>query len=338
MIKKFFIVLSITAALLLVAWILWSRFIAPEEERYADVLDVTIAEGQQPIGGLVYIAEANHYFKEQGLNVTLQPHTSGKAALNAILDGRADLATTSETPIVFSTLANKKKVYIISTIGTTTEGIAIIARKDLGILKPSDLKGKKIGVTAGTNGAYFLDSFLLSNGIGKNEVELINLKPEESVAAVLNGSVDAFSAWNPHLSTLQKRLAANGTTFYNKTIYLWTWNLVAGQDYVTRNPEIIGRVVKALVKAEDFAKGHPEESQKLIAAALNISADELEWQWNIYKFRNSLTQEMLMNAESQATWAIENHLTTASQLPNYLDYIYSDALEKIKPDSVTLIK
>ena len=38
--------------------------------------------------------------------------------------------------------------------------LAIVARKDKGILNPTDLKGKKIGLMLGTNAQYFLYLFL----------------------------------------------------------------------------------------------------------------------------------------------------------------------------------
>jgi len=42
--------------------------------------------------------------------------------------------------------------------------------------------------------------------------------------------------------------------------------------------------------------------------------------------------------EDQARWSIENNLTSASKIPNYLDFIYLDALEAVKPEVVTIIR
>jgi hypothetical protein len=33
----------------------------------------------------------------------------------------------------------------------------------------------------------------------------------------------------------------------------------------------------------------------------------------------------------------KNNLTDATKVPNYLDYIYFDALEEVKPEVVTII-
>ena len=57
----------------------------------------------------------------------------------------------------------------MASIGLST-GNKIVARKDRNILKPSDLKGKRIGFSPNTTSDYFLDMFLLANTISRSEV------------------------------------------------------------------------------------------------------------------------------------------------------------------------
>jgi NitT/TauT family transport system substrate-binding protein len=47
---------------------------------------------------------------------------------------------------------------------------------------------------------------------------------------------------------------------------------------------------------------------------------------------------MLIAFEDQARWRIKNKLTEATEVPNYLDYIYTDALEKVKPGAIGIIR
>ncbi len=61
---------------------------------------MTIAVSQASISfALVLIAADAGYFREAGLDVVFQTHTSGRDALAAALDGKADLATAAETPL-----------------------------------------------------------------------------------------------------------------------------------------------------------------------------------------------------------------------------------------------
>jgi NitT/TauT family transport system substrate-binding protein len=41
--------------------------------------------------------------------------------------------------------------------------------------------------------------------------------------------------------------------------------------------------------------------------------------------------------EDEARWMINNNLTAENQVPNFLDYIYMDGLETVKPGAVNMI-
>ncbi len=48
-------------------------------------------------------------------------------------------------------------------------------------------------------------------------------------------------------------------------------------------------------------------------------------------------EAMLILFEDQARWRIKNKLTDATEVPNYLNYIYIDALHEVKPEACTII-
>ncbi|MEK9148634.1 MAG: ABC transporter substrate-binding protein, partial [Candidatus Desantisbacteria bacterium] len=79
-------VLFISIALIAVVFWLIQR---QPQKHPAPLEKVTIAHGSQPTAGLVYVAFAHGYFAEEGIDVTLQPHTSGKSALSAVIKGEA---------------------------------------------------------------------------------------------------------------------------------------------------------------------------------------------------------------------------------------------------------
>jgi len=297
---------------------------------------IIIAEAQQPIAGPVYIAFTKGYFKDEGLDVTLQPQTSGKASLNAVIQGKADIGTVAETPLMHAGL-REKKTYLIATIHHANENTLIVARKDKGISTPNDLKNKKVGVSVGTNGEFFLESILLMHGISSSETEYVNLKPEEIFYALVNGEVDAVSTWNPHVIQLQKELGGNGITMNGEGIYTETFNLVAKQDFVNNNPEVIEKVLRALVSAEKFIKERPDESIRIIATHIGMDRSLLNELWDIYTFEITLDQSLLVTLEDEARWAIKIKWTNKTDVPNYLNYLYLDALEKVKPEAVGII-
>lgn len=297
---------------------------------------ITIAYSTSSNAMLVYIAFAKNYFREEGLEAKPQPHDFGKPALQSVIEGQADIATVGDTPIVFAVM-NGKKITTLAAIQTANKNEAIIARIDRGIARPSDLRGKKIGLTLGTTGHFFADSFLLTQGIEINQVKIIDLKPDEMAEAFRTGKVDAVSTWNPHLIKLKKILGSKGIMFFSESIYTENFCVVAGQEYVKKNPGAIKKFLRALVKAETFVYQHPEESRRLVAEFLKTDKGLLDETWGIFTFRMTLDQALLVDFEEQTRWAIKHRLAARRDIPNYIDFIYIEGLQAVKPEAVRII-
>lgn len=298
---------------------------------------ITIAYSTVSNAILVYIAFAKDYFKEEGLEATPQPHPFGKPALQAVIEGKADIATVGDTPIVFAVL-NGKKILTLAVIQTSNKNEAIVARRDQGIAQPSNLKGKKIGLTLGTTGDFFADSFLLTHGIDKKNVKIIDMKPDEMATALTTGKVDAVSTWNPTLIQLKKKLGSKGIIFSGESLYTEIFCVVAGQEYVKKNPAAIKKLLRALLKAETFVQQHPEESRRLVAEFIKTDKVILDETWDIFTFRVTLDQALLVDLEDQTRWAIKHRLAARRDMPNYLDFIYVDGLQTVKPAAVRMIR
>jgi sulfonate transport system substrate-binding protein len=298
---------------------------------------ITIAYSTASNAVLVYIAFAKGYFAEEGLDATPQPYPFGKLALNAVLDGKADLATAADTPIVFA-VTGGRKIYTIAVIQTSDRNEAIVARQDRGIRSPTDLKGKKIGVTRGTSGDFFANSFLLANGIDGKQVKIIDMTPVEMPYALSSGRVDAVSTWNPTLRQLQKELGNNGHIFYGQALYTETFCIAAEQDFIRKHPEAVKKFLRAVVRAEIFAKQYPEESRRLVAEFINTDRAVLDEIWDLFDFKVTLEQSLLISLEDQTRWAMKSGLTERTEMPNYLDFIYFEGLQAVRPEAVTIIR
>jgi sulfonate transport system substrate-binding protein len=298
---------------------------------------ITIAYSASPDAALAQVAQAKGYYLQEGLDATQQMHAYGKVALDAMLEGKADFATVAETPVMF-TIMNGGKISIIATIQTSFRNVAIIARKDKGIRGPRDLKGRTIAVTSGTLLDFFTDAFLISRGISRKDISVVNMPPEEMAEALERGDVDAISAWSFVLIQVQKRLGDKGITFYDDDVYMQTFSVVTTQDYIRAHPENVRKVLRALIRAEKFSDQKPAEAQTIVADFCSLDKAVIAEMWPVEKFSVTLDQSLLLALEDESQWAIKSGLTNKVKIPNFLNFIYWDGLESVKPDAVRMLR
>ena len=298
---------------------------------------VTIAYAAIPHSALAAVAQKQGYYRQEGLEAIAHLHPYGKPALREVLKGKADFATVAETPFILEVMKGEK-VSIIATIYTARGDHAIIARKDLGILLPSDLKGRKIGATLGTTSDFFLDAFLAVNGISTRDVTVTDVKQEELPDAIATGAVEAVSVFYPYLGIAKKRLGARGIAFYDTAIYFQTFNIAAKQEFVQRHPKTVKKMLRALVKAEEFLKGNPAEAQRIVSDFYGIDIETLRDPWSAADFAVTLDQSLVLSMEDESRWAIKKKLTGEKKIPNYLHYIYFEGLESVKPEAIRILR
>ena len=154
----------------------------------------------------VWIAEKKGYFREEGLNVEIREFESGRTALRTMLSAEGiDIVTAAQTPVVFNSFT-RNDYAIIGNMVYSDKDMKMLARRDRKISTPSDLKGKTVGVTAGSSGHFFLSLFLAYNGLQMADVKTVDIEATRLPQALIDGQVDAIATWEPHIYKARKVL------------------------------------------------------------------------------------------------------------------------------------
>jgi NitT/TauT family transport system substrate-binding protein len=333
--KKKWVVGIVIIAVVLGCGIVW-YLQNPTQKNYGPSEPVVIATTPSLSSTLILIAENKGFFTRHGLNVTIQGNPLSITSMDNLARGTTDIAGSSDysfTNYLFSRPG-------LQTFGSTakTDVISIVARKDRGIITPQDLAGKKIGCTKQQAGEFFLGRYLLLNGINSSSVTVVNVNPVDMPGAMANGTIDAAITWEPYVNTLQKQLGSNAVVFPAQEGQRYYWLLICTNKTAAERPEMIRKVLAALVDAESFTQQNPEEAQQIIAARLNLDPIYLREVWPKYHFIVSLDQSLIVAMEDEARWELQNNLTTEREIPNYRSNIYRDALDAVKPQAVTVIR
>lgn len=203
---------------------------------------------ESPVFALLYIADANGYLAEEGLEVTYNSFTSGRDALASVIKGDSDLATVYETPVVLKTLEGQK-LSVITELHNSTRNTALVARKDKGILVPADLKDKTIAVSKETSGEFFLFLFLTNKGIHLTDVTFVDTKPEDMVHVLKDGKVDAVATWNPNLFNVKSMFKPEEIVTFYSNEYTEASVLAGKNEFIKERHEAMKKLLKGLVRA-----------------------------------------------------------------------------------------
>ena len=143
----------------------------------------------------VYLAEAQGYFEDAGLDVTIVPGGTAQDNLGQLAGGSADISIVSWDTAVTAT-AEGLPVKLISgngIISTEIDTSGVFVREDSGITSMADLAGKTIAFNSiGTGGNVPVLQALREAGVDPDEVTQVAL-PYATMQAALEGSqVDAI--------------------------------------------------------------------------------------------------------------------------------------------------
>jgi ABC-type nitrate/sulfonate/bicarbonate transport system substrate-binding protein len=287
---------------------------------------------------LVWIAEDQRYFIRNGLNITARKYDSGVGALDGMLNGDADLTVgANEFPLVGRAFS-KEKIRTIAGMARS-EFIYLIGRKDRGIEKVSDLRGKKVGTTFRTIAEFYLGRFLELHGMNKRDMTIVDVKtPAEWVNAIVNGDIDAVATAQPYAKEVKDRLGANATVWSAQSSQPLYTQVISTNEWITKNPEAVRRFLTSLSQAEGYLFNNPAEARAIVRKRLNLDAAYMESVWSQNQFSLSLDESLILAMEDEARWMIRNGLTAEKHVPNFLDYIYEDALKAIRPGAVNIIR
>jgi ABC-type nitrate/sulfonate/bicarbonate transport system substrate-binding protein len=174
-------------------------------------------------------------------------------------------------------------------------------------------------------------------GLTRDDVTLVNLRPQDMVAALASGSIDAYGTWEPHISNGGKALGAKAALLDTKGVYAETFNIVVMQDYLQKKPEVVKSFLKSLVEAEAWIKANPDEAIKVVAEFVKMPVDDLKPIFQDYVYQVALDAQVLDILNAHAGWRLAsgNH-PPGAVMPDWRTVIFPAPLKSVAPDKVTL--
>src|SRR5512136_3045387 len=151
----------------------------------------------------MYVAEAQGYFKDAGINVEFVPVASAAERDQVMQAGQVDGMIND---LISTVLYNKdgQKIDIVRFARIAQPDSAqysVLAAKDSGITQPADLKGAEIGISQGTVIDYVTQRLLENAGLNADEIKTTNIpKIPDRLQLLSEGKLKAATLPEPSAS------------------------------------------------------------------------------------------------------------------------------------------
>jgi len=321
------------AALLASLYALAPRRAAPEQPKAS----IRIAVPVVPHAGLIHLASERGLFRDKGLDVALLLQSYGKAAVAELVRGNADLAVAADVPVVVEILKGAP-LSIVAAVANASNELAVLGRIDRGVRTPADLRGRRVGVTLGTSGEYFLWAFLVRHRIAPQSIQLVDLPPSGLIDALGHGLVDAITAWQPVRHEAELAFGDRVVSLHAPDAYAQTYVLVGRQDYVQSHRDALARVLRALLEADAFVESDPASAKRLLAGLLKLRPETFDPAWQDVTLEVEQQQAQLVTLEDVATWAMTRDYAPRQPVPDFFAHLELETMLAVSPERVTVVR
>src|SRR5438445_1509595 len=158
----------------------------------------TLRVGDQK-GNSQAVMEAAGVLKDVPYKIEWKEFPAAAPLLEALGAGAIETGLVGDGPFTFAAAANVP-VKAIAAIRQSREGLAVLVQKDSPVRDFENLRGKKIATGRGSIGHQLVLAALESKGWSTNDVQIVFLAPSDAKVAYTQGSVDAWSTWEPYVS------------------------------------------------------------------------------------------------------------------------------------------
>ena len=217
---------------------------------------------------IAFIAKANGYWSDLGLDVAVSRGSGSVTAAQAIGAGRFDFGLSVASAGLQQAAKELPLVQIACCSYDAMMGVAV--RKDGPIHTPKDLEGRKLASTASSGEYPFLSAYAAAAGIDYAKVDHIVADPNVRNSMFVQEKVDAVSGLAPTLAPTFNALGAPvrmllfsqvGLRFYGNTLMTQAARL-------TQDPDTVRAITTGLMQATRHVLLEPDAALKTFIKAV----------------------------------------------------------------------
>ena len=284
---EWFLLLALAAVVL---------FAAPEPMAGAELKKASFIPQWSPQAQFAgyYVAYEKGFYRQHGIDLKIIQGGPERSPTDYLKKGDADFATTWLSTAIRLRSQGERLVNISQIVQRSA--LMLIARKSDGILNPSDLEGKKVGIWGG-DFSIQPRAFLRKFGLK------VKIVPQSfSVNLFLRGGVDAASGmwYNEYHTIINYGVNPEELTTFFFDAYGLNFpedGIYASEELCMNDPALCSAFVKASLEGWSYAFSHQEEAVNIVMKymfASKIPASRAHQKWMLKRM-----QDIIMTGDSR---------------------------------------
>src|ERR1700689_5371010 len=205
-------------------------------------------------------------FAKDGISIVWVQSAGSNKALEFLNAGSIDFGSTAGSAALVARINGNpiKSIYVFS----RPEWTALVTTKDSKISSVTDLKGKRVAVTRGTDPHIFLVRALLGAGMSEKDITPVLLQHADGKTALIRGDVDAWAGLDPMMAQAEIEDSAR-LSFRNPDAT--PWGIFKGREpFLKDYPDIVRRVLATYEEARKYSLANYDELKNTFIAVTKL--------------------------------------------------------------------
>ncbi len=242
------------------------------------------AEGQLTVGyfqewpmPFQYAKVEGMYDAALGMEVQWRAFDTGTAMSAAMASGDVQLSVSQGVPPFVVATSAGQDLQILDVAVSYSENDNCVVREELEIDKSnaSELAGKKVAVPLGTAAHYNFIVQMNHFGVDIGSMQVVNMAPPESAAAIAQGSIDMACGWGGSLRRMMEHGNILLTGAEKEDLGILVFDVTSGpSDYIAENPDVVAGFLAVTAEANKMWNSGENTDKMLPVIAKDAGMDE----------------------------------------------------------------
>jgi sulfonate transport system substrate-binding protein len=249
---------------------------------------------------------------KDGIGVRWVQTLGSNKALEFLSAGSIDFGSTAGAAALVGKINGNpiKSIYVYS----RPEWTALVTRKDTPVTKVTDLKGKRVAVTRGTDPHIFLVRALQGAGLTEHDITPVLLQHPDGKTALIRGDVDAWAGLDPMMAQAE---VEDGARLFYRNPAANTWGILnVREEFLKDHPDLVQRTLAVYEEARKYCLANPAEEKRVFMAVTKLPDAVVEKQ---LKERTELTFNRIGPEQRESILAAGLALQQAGVIPPTVD-------------------